>query len=54
MEIEAKYKGMAVIVTTLRFRPALLRKLDKAAKERGVSRSAYIMFALSKAIESGL
>lgn len=44
----------AKIVTTLRFNPALLKQIDKAAKKRGVSRSAWIMMAVSRAVEEGL
>ncbi len=44
----------AKIVTTLRFDPALLRQIDAAAKKRGVSRTAWIMMAASRAVEEGL
>lgn len=44
----------AKIVTTLRFDPELLRQIDKAAKKRGVSRTAWIMMAASRAVEEGL
>ncbi len=42
------------VVTTLRFAPELLRKIDQAAKNRGVSRTAYVMMAVSRAVEDGL
>ena len=44
----------AKIVTTLRFDPALLKQIDRAAKKRGVSRTAWIMMAASRAVEEGL
>ena len=43
-----------VIVTTMRFDPEILAALDAQAKKRGVSRTAYVMFAITRAIESGL
>jgi uncharacterized protein (DUF1778 family) len=42
------------IVTTLRFDPNLLKRIDTAAKRRGVSRTAYVMMAVSRAVEEGL
>ncbi len=42
------------IVTTLRFDPELLKTIDAAAKKRGVSRTAYVMMAVSRAVEEGL
>ncbi len=42
------------IVTTLRFDPTLLQQIDQAAKKRGVSRTAWIMMAASRAVEEGL
>jgi len=41
-------------VTTLRFAPELLTKIDAAAKRRGVSRTAWIMMAASRAVDEGL
>jgi hypothetical protein len=35
----------------VRFDPALLARVDRAAKRRGVSRSAWIQFTLSKALD---
>ena len=39
------------IVTTLRFDADLLARIDAAAKRRGVSRSAWIQYNLSRALE---
>jgi len=35
----------------VRFDAALLAKVDRAAKKRGVSRSAWIQYTLSEALE---
>ena len=35
----------------VRFDPELLARVDRAAKRRGVSRSAWIQFTLSKALD---
>jgi predicted HicB family RNase H-like nuclease len=40
------------IATMVRFDAALLAKVDAAAKKRGVSRSAWIQYTLSEALES--
>ena len=37
--------------TTLRFDPDLLARIDAAAKRRGVSRSAWIQYTLSRALD---
>jgi predicted HicB family RNase H-like nuclease len=37
--------------TTLRFDPDLLKRIDKAARRRGVSRSAWIQYTLSRALD---
>lgn len=42
------------VITTLRFDAELLRLTDAAAKKRGISRTAYVMIAVSRAVESGL
>lgn len=42
------------VVTTLRFDATLLKLLDEAAKKRGISRTAYVMIAVSRAVEKGL
>lgn len=39
------------VATMVRFDAALLTKVDAAAKKRGVSRSAWIQYTLSEAIE---
>ena len=39
------------VTTTLRFDAALLARIDAAAKRRGVSRSAWILYNLSRALE---
>ena len=36
----------------IRFDRALLAKVDKAAKHRGVNRSAFISYVISRALES--
>jgi predicted HicB family RNase H-like nuclease len=37
--------------TTLRFDPDLLKRIDKAARRRGISRSAWIQYTLSRALD---
>ncbi|XVJ51429.1 MAG: hypothetical protein HEQ32_04875 [Vampirovibrio sp.] len=37
----------------IRFAPDLLANVDKAAKKRGISRSAWIQFVLSQSLEKG-
>lgn len=37
--------------TTLRFNPDLLERIDAAAKRRGISRSAWIQYKLSQALD---
>jgi predicted HicB family RNase H-like nuclease len=39
------------VATMVRFDAALLEKVDAAAKKRGVSRSAWIQYTLSEALE---
>lgn len=39
------------VQTTLRFDPALLKHVDSAAKRRGISRSAWIQYTISKALD---
>jgi hypothetical protein len=39
------------IATMVRFDAALLAKVDAAAKRRGISRSAWIQYTLSQALE---
>ncbi len=45
---DEKEKRTAVIT---RFPPALLDRIDKAAKRRGVSRAAWMTFTLSRALD---
>jgi hypothetical protein len=35
----------------IRFAPELLARVDQAARRRGISRSAWIAFTLSKALD---
>jgi predicted HicB family RNase H-like nuclease len=37
----------------MRFDPEVLRRVDRAAKHRGVSRSAWIQYTLSRALDQG-
>jgi predicted HicB family RNase H-like nuclease len=37
----------------IRFDPDLLKRVDSAAKRRGVSRSAWVQFTLSRALDQG-
>ena len=37
--------------TTLRFDPSLLARIDAAAKRRGISRSAWIQYTLSRVLD---
>lgn len=37
----------------MRFDPSVLEKVDAAAKRRGISRSAWIQFTVSRAIDQG-
>ena len=41
----------ARVATMVRFDAALLEKVDAAAKRRGVSRSAWVQYTLSQALE---
>ena len=41
-------------MTTIRASVAWLARVDRRAKELGISRTAYVLLAVSKAIESGL
>lgn len=40
--------------TTMRFPSHIIELLDKQAKRRGISRTAYVMIAISKAVEEGV
>jgi hypothetical protein len=35
----------------MRFDPAVLKRVDEAAKRRGISRSAWIQFTVSRALD---
>lgn len=37
----------------VRFEPDLLRRVDAAAKKRGVSRAAWLQFVASRALDEG-
>ena len=37
----------------IRFDPELLKRVDTAAKRRGISRSAWVQFTLSRALDQG-
>jgi hypothetical protein len=37
----------------IRFDPRLLERVDTAAKRRGISRSAWIQFTVSRALDQG-
>lgn len=37
----------------IRFDPELLNRVDTAAKRRGISRSAWVQFTLSRALDQG-
>ena len=39
--------------TTMRFEPEFLKRIDKAAKRRGVNRTAWIRYVISEALEVG-
>ena len=39
--------------TTLRFDRDLLKRIDAAAKHRGISRSSWVQFTLSRALDQG-
>lgn len=37
----------------MRFDPTVLKRVDTAAKRRGISRSAWIQFTVSRALDQG-
>ncbi len=39
------------VMTTMRFDPGLLQRIDASARKRGISRAAWINYTLSRAIE---
>jgi predicted HicB family RNase H-like nuclease len=50
---EARPEDDKKIQTTLRFDRSLLQRIDAAAKHRGISRSSWIQFTLSRALDQG-
>ena len=50
---EAPQEDDKKIQTTLRFDRDLLKRIDAAAKHRGISRSSWIQFTLSRALDQG-
>ena len=50
---EAHQEDDRKIQTTLRFDRSLLQRIDAAAKHRGISRSSWIQFTLSRALDQG-
>jgi predicted HicB family RNase H-like nuclease len=50
---EARQEDDKKIQTTLRFDRSLLQRIDAAAKHRGISRSSWIQFTLSRALDQG-
>jgi predicted HicB family RNase H-like nuclease len=51
-QTEAQGEGKKIPIM-VRFDPALLQRVNEAAKHRGVSRSAWIQFTLSRALDQG-
>jgi predicted HicB family RNase H-like nuclease len=51
-QTEAQGAGKKIPIM-VRFDPALLQRVNEAAKHRGVSRSAWIQFTLSRALDQG-
>ena len=50
---KARQEDDKKIQTTLRFDRSLLQRIDAAAKHRGISRSSWIQFTLSRALDHG-
>ena len=50
---EAPQEDDKKLQTTLRFDRDLLKRIDAAAKHRGISRSSWIQFTLSRALDQG-
>jgi len=50
---EAAQEDSKKIPIMVRFDRALLQRVDSAAKHRGVSRSSWIQFTLSRALDQG-
>lgn len=49
-EVKASTKKIPIM---MRFDPSVLEKVDAAAKRRGISRSAWIQFTVSRALDQG-
>jgi len=50
---KAASTGGKRIAAIVRFEPSLLRRVDAAAKKRGVSRAAWLQFVVSRALDAG-
>ncbi len=50
---ETKSKKERKIPIMMRFDAAVLEKVDAAARRRGISRSAWIQFTVSRALDQG-
>ena len=50
---EASQEDRKKVPIMVRFDRALLQRVDKAAKHRSISRSAWIQFTLSRAFDQG-
>ena len=50
---ESKEKDKRKVPVMMRFDPAVLTRVDAAAKRRGISRSAWIQFTVSRALDQG-
>jgi len=51
-EVTEEKKGLKIPIM-MRFDPIVLDKVDAAARRRGISRSAWIQFTVSRAIDQG-
>lgn len=52
-EITAAQEDAARKPVMIRFDPALLERVDAAAKHRGISRSAWVHYSLSRLLDNG-
>ena len=50
---EASQEDRKKVPIMVRFDRALLRRVDAAAKHRGISRSSWIQFTVSRALDQG-
>jgi len=53
VKTEAQAAASKRVPVMIRFDSALLEQVDDAAKRRGISRSAWVQFTVSRAIEQG-